>query len=206
MSDGRQSASLSDSSAATQIDRELAQLRSIVPSAEFVPRVQERIHKDAAFRPSGMPWWIRVGATATIVVALLVGSRVWWIRAPREVGAVLVTKRPSSIATQAAAPVPQPQRVARHSPGRIRSVPAGPSDGRSSQAAVLVSRDQLRAIARLQELVAQGHLTDKNSPLIGSAPGAVTDINPTPLTIPPLTVSSVEIVTVGAESNAGVKR
>jgi hypothetical protein len=69
----------------------------------------------------------------------------------------------------------------------------------------LVSGDQLRAIARLQELVARGDLTDKNSLPVDSAP-AMSDVRPTPLTIAPLTVSSVENVTAGEGAKAHLER
>ncbi|MGH9410796.1 MAG: hypothetical protein ACRD1V_15235 [Vicinamibacterales bacterium] len=209
MSDERQSASLNDSSA-TEIDRELAQLLSIAPSAEFVPRVQRRIRTEAALRPSRMPWWIRVAAAATVVLAILLGSRVWRTqRVTPEVRIVGITKQPPSVmppAHQAAAPLPQPPRIAGRRPKRVPPVPEGRREAGSTQADVVVSRDQLRAIARLQELVAHGDLTDKNSPPTGSIPEALTDIRPAPLAIAPLTVSVVEVITGGEGSRARLER
>jgi hypothetical protein len=106
-------------------------------------------------------------------------------------------------ATHAAAPVPQQQQIARRRPKGAPLVIARSSDA-GSKTEVLVSRDQLRAIARLQELVAKGDLTVANS--IGGAPEAVTDIRPAPLTIAPLNVSAVETVTGGEGSKARVER
>ena len=90
--------------------------------------------------------------------------------------------------------------------GNSRGPPVTARTSAGSKAEVLVSRDQLRAIARLQELVAKGDLTDANSPPVGSAPDAVTDIRPAPLTIAPLTVSAVETVTGGEGSKARLER
>jgi hypothetical protein len=69
-----------------------------------------------------------------------------------------------------------------------------------------VSRDQLRAIARLQELVAKGDLTDANAPPVANASEAMSDIRPAPLTIAPLTVSAVESVTGGEGSKVRMER
>lgn len=62
-----------------------------------------------------------------------------------------------------------------------------------AQTEVLVSRDQLRAIARLKELVAKGDLTDQNAPLIDRATEAVQDIRPAPLTLAPLTMPALTV-------------
>jgi hypothetical protein len=209
MSDERHLASVSDSSAATRVDRELAQLLSIAPSEEFVARVRQRIRDEAGVRPSRRPWWIPVAAAATVVLAILLTSRAWWTqRVPREVRTVRITEQLASgipPPTHAAALVPQPQHIARRRPKGIPPVTARTSDA-GSKAEVLVSRDQLRAIARLQELVAKGDLTDANSPPVGSVPEAVTDIRPAPLSVAPLTVSAVEMVTGGERSKSRVER
>jgi hypothetical protein len=65
---------------------------------------------------------------------------------------------------------------------------------RQPQPEVLVSRDQLRAIARLRELIVRGELTDKNLPPIGGAADGVSEIGVTPLSIAPLTLPPVETV------------
>ncbi|HEX6463142.1 MAG TPA: hypothetical protein VFZ98_01760 [Vicinamibacterales bacterium] len=209
MSDERHPASVSDSSAATRVDRDLAQLLSIAPSAEFVGRVRQRIRDEAGVRPSRTPWWVPVAFAATVVLAILFASRAWWTqRVPRDVSTAGITEQPASgipPASHAAALVPQPPQIAQRRPKGIQPVAARTSDT-ASKAEVLVSRDQLRAIARLQELVAKGDLTDANAPPVGSDREAVTDIRPAPLTIAPLTVPAVETVTGGEGSKARLER
>jgi hypothetical protein len=209
MFDERHPASVSDSSAATSVDRDLAQLVSIAPSAGFGARVRQRIRDEAGVRQSRTPWWIPVAVAPTVVLVILLGSRAWWNqRVPREVRTVPIAEPPASgvpPATHAPALVPQPQHIARHRPKSVPLDAARTSD-EGSTAEVLVSRDQLRAIARLQELAAKGDLTDVNPPRVGSAPEGVMDIRPAPLTIAPLTVSAVEMVTGGEGSRARVER
>ena len=209
MSDERHPGPVSDSSATTGVDRDLVQLLSIAPSAEFVARVRQRIRNDSGDRPARTPWWIPGAVAATVVLAILLGSRAWWTQGvAREVRTVRITEQPASVsppATHVTASVPQPQQIARRRPKGVPPVAARTGDA-GSKAEVLVSGDQLRAIARLQDLIRKGDLTEGNSPPAGSAPDAITEIQLAPLTIAPLTVPAVEIIAAVDGSRAPLER
>ena len=85
---------------------------------------------------------------------------------------------------------------------RVAAIAAAKGAAATAQPDVLVSRDQLRAIARLQQLMVNGQLTEDNLPPVGSAPDAITEIQFAPLTIVPLTLPAVEMVT-GPEGSRG---
>jgi hypothetical protein len=128
---------------------------------------------------------------------------------PREVRAAGDTVLPPVAASpqvQAGVPAPGPRRTARPVPPRVPSVAAGATDVGPAQPEVLVSRDQLRAIARLQDLIRRGDLTEKNSPPVGNVADTIREIEAAPLTIAPLAVPAVEIVTGADGSRAGSGR
>ena len=198
MSDQRHLQSVNDPLDQSRIDRELARLLSIAPSPEFGARVRQRIHDDRARRPSPSTWWIGLAAAAALVVIAVAASRTWPTdEAPREARAAIDTVLPSAPAQPRvrSVPVPGPDvRVRRALPPRVASPAAARDAGGPAQPQVIVSRDQLRAIARLRELIVSGELTEKNLPPAGSAPDALTEIRLAPLTIAPLTLPPVETV------------
>jgi len=178
----------------SEIDRDLARLLSIAPSAEFAARVRQRIGNARAPRQARFGWWIALAAPVALILVVTAILRPWRVdEAPREARAAVDTRLPSVATPPAARAVGVPARPA------ARRLAQGPGQAfaaaghRQPQPEVLVSRDQLRAIARLRELIVKGELTDKNLPVGGAADG-VSEIGVTPLTIAPLTVPPVETV------------
>lgn len=194
-------------SAAAQIDSDLTRLLSIAPSAAFVPGVEQRIREQAARKPARFSWWIGLAAAAALVLAVSFGSRAW--RTPpapqqaRHTNRTAIQPSVERPAMHPMAPEPEPRRIARHRTPHVPAFARGAAEPGPAQAEVLVSGDQLRAIARLQQLVAKGDMSENNLPPVGDGAAAATDIRPAPLTIAPLTVSAVETVTGGVAGSEG---
>lgn len=208
MSDKRHRQPVGDSLDGTSIDRDLAELLSIEPSPEFAAGVRRRIQDARALRRAPFRWWAAVAAAAALALLVMFASRASRMEEePRQA----TTPPPSDVVLKT---VPGPTPVATApargladmaSRPRVRSVPARSAKEWPVEPEVLVPRDRLRAIERLQDLIVAGTLTEKDLPrLDGDAP-AVGDIRPAPLTIPPLTVPDVGVV-AGPVSSTGRSR
>jgi hypothetical protein len=196
----------------SEIDRHLARLLSIAPSPAFGAQVRQRIRDGRAPHRAHSWWWIALAVPAALILVVMAALRPWRIEeaeAPRDARIAVDTALPSD------APVPEVRTVAAPTsraverpakPPRVAAIAAAKGAAAPAQPEVLVSRDQLRAIARLQQLMVNGQLTEGNLPPVGSAPDATTDIQPAPLTIVPLTLPAVERVTGPEGSRARSQR
>jgi hypothetical protein len=198
MPDERHLTSLSDSPGASQFDRDLTRLLSIAPSPEFAARVRQGIRDGHAAGHARSTWWLGVAAAAALTLLAMIAARAWRMDdAPREARTAPDVVLPAVAAApqvqETSTPAPR-QRRRETKPARVASGAAETAAAARPRPGVLVSRDQLRAIARLQELIVNGELTEKNLPPVGGAPGAATEIQPAPLTVAPLTMPAVEIV------------
>ena len=210
MSDERHLESVNGRLGESEIDRDLARLLSIAPSPEFTARVRQRIGDARAPRQARLGWWIAVAAPAAIALILVATSRIWRVdEAPRDARIAVDTALPSDVTVPEVRTVAAPasravQRPAK--PPRVAAIAAAKGAAATALPEVLVSRDQLRAIARLQQLMVDGQLTEDNLPPVGSAPDAMTEIQFAPLTIVPLTLPAVETVTGPGGSRARSER
>ena len=201
MPDERHLQSVNDPLDQSRIDRELTELLSIAPSPEFAARVRQRIRDERAPHLVRWRWWIGLAVPAAIVLVVMATSRSWQVaEAPRQLRAAVDTTLPSEATPAPGRPAGVP---ARHTAGSVAqrphltSVTAARRQAATPQPEVLVSRDQLRAIARFREMIVSGELTEKNLPPAGNAPDTLTEISLPPLVIAPLILPSVETVVGG---------
>ncbi len=160
--------------------------------------MRERIRDERTVRQSRSVWRAGLAAAAAVALVATFASRAWrteeaprGVRTATDIALPVVATQPEVQATRLP-PALQGPRQAR--PTRARAVTAATVSDGPSRPDVLVSGDQLRALARLRELTLNGELTEKNLPPAASDPGAMTDIRIAPLTIAPLTLPGVEIV------------
>jgi len=180
---------------ATALDRELTELLSIAPSPEFAARVRERIGDEPAPGRTRPTWWLGFAAAAALILAVVFASRAWRSEeAPRQARTASdrllppVAETPRVDASpRSAAPTKRAATPPRVVVARARATTRVPAE-----VEVLVSGDQLRAIARLQQLMVNGQLTEDNLPPAAAA--GATDLRPAPLAIAPLTLPAVESV------------
>lgn len=199
MSDTRHRQSVGDPSDATPIDRALSELLSVEPSPEFAAGVRRRIQAERASRPAPFAWWIGLASAAALALVVLLVTRP--SRVEDRSRQVTTATPPADVVLTNARSQPPVERAVRARPAvrpatRSRAViiPAGVAQEVAPEPEVLVPRDQLRAIARMQELIVSGALSEKDLPRADSASAGM-GIQPAPLAIPSLTVHDVEVVT-----------
>jgi hypothetical protein len=199
MSDERRPQSVSGAPDASAIDRELTALLSIEPSAEFAAGVRERIRDRRIAGNPRLTWWLGVAAAVAVITIAAFASRTGrTAEAPRAARTATDIVLPAVVASAPhraprAAQTPLQRRRDTQSPRRL--VRASVIADGPRPAEVLVPRDQFRAIARLEQLIVNGELTEQNLPGNGSAV-AGNEIRPAPLAIPPLVVPPIDAAAV----------
>jgi hypothetical protein len=199
MPDTRRAQSVAGSLDRTSIDRDLAALLSIDPSPEFAAGVRRRVDGARASHPVPFRWWAAGAAVAALALLAAFLPRAPQVETPR-----VATTRPSDVVLEAPAaahPIESSTRRPRAASAGVRRAPESPAEPE-----VLVPADRLRAIARLQELIVAGALTEADLPRRDSAPAAAVDIQPAPLTILPLIVPDVAVVAGPAAATGQSRR
>ena len=178
------------------VDAELERALAMTASPEFVSGVTARVRpsdvRPAAWRPAAV--WIGLAAAAAIAAAA-------FLRAP--VTNAPATSSPPRTAAAVSAPLATPRPivepvsppVVRRSPAVRRSAPKVPrpfAAPHAEEPPVIVDANQIRAIARLHELLVEGRLNEKTLPPPGPHEAAALTI--APLEIPDITVPDVEAI------------
>jgi hypothetical protein len=175
------------------VDAELAHTLSLSASPEFVARVTSRVtapSRSVVWRPAAV--WVGLAAAAAIAVAAVLR---WPAPAVSPVGppsasALSVPAPPSMVAeTPARASAAARVTVRRSGPPSSRKVLPAP---RVEDPVVIVNPDQVRAIARLRELLNAGRLTEKMLP--PERPHEAAELTVAPLNIPSITVPDVDAI------------
>ena len=181
----------------TDVDAELARTLSLSASPEFVARVTSRVTapgRSVVWRPAAV--WVGLAAAAAIAVAAVlrgpapaVSPMTGAPATPREsaVASAPVTT-PAIVETGALSPTDRRPAVRRSQPRPSRQVAAPVSV--QGEPPVIVSPDQVRAIARLHQLVNAGRINEKTLP--PERPHQAAELVVAPLEIPDIKVPDVE--------------
>ena len=196
MPDDRHNESLSGEPGESEIERDLARLLSIAPSADFGAQVRRRIQDERPHRAAASTLWVGLASAAAVVLIAIAAARSWQAdKTPQETLAASDVVLPAVPATPEVRPVPPPAETGNRRATPPRAIPViARKDAGPAEPEVIVSRDQLRAIARYQQMIVRGELTGQNLPPAGGATAAVTDIRVPALIIAPLTVPAVDTI------------
>ena len=188
-----------------EVDLELGELASVTASPGFVARATSRApaggRRTVAWRPAAV--WAGLAAAAAILLGIALRDPSSGPQPAVPVGSA-VPGAPSPAPLEApartdASPAPRTaeRRVAQASPARRMAggrpaVPArsGGPTAAAAEPVVIVDPDQVRAIARLRELVHAGRLTEAMLP--APAPHVASELTVLPLEIPEIRVPSID--------------
>ena len=187
-----------------EVDLELGELASLTASPGFVARATSRApvgrRRTVAWRRAA---WAGLAAAAAILVGIALRDPSSLPQPAVPVGAA-VPGAPAQAPLEApartdAAPAPRTagRPMAQASPDRRVAggrpavpPPAGVPTTAAAEPVVIVDPDQVRAIARLRELVQAGRLTEAMLP--APAPHVASELTVLPLEIPEITVPSID--------------
>jgi len=191
-------------------DALLRQTMSAEPSAEFLPRVRDRI---PAQPPRFFSWWrfaVVAGPAAAAALVLVLWTTpepalVIIPPAPVAPSAPRVAVTPLEPTVPVIASAPKPRAVPRWAPARSPRTPARVVvPQREAEVVVMVDERQRAALAMLMRLVGDGRLTDEafaqtTPQSMGAIREQVFPVNVAPVVVSPIAVGGV--LWVGAERN-----
>ena len=163
-----------------RIDEELRQALDVAPSPAFLPRVREKVAREAAPRAWGLSWLVLAvaGAAAVAAAAWLLQSQ----PAPQSSPvAELRVERPALSATTAPA-VPEARRA-------VKVVPVAATAQPAPQPEILVPPGQEEALRRFVSAIWSGQV-DATAIIAGDAPSVLPDLVIAPLEVKPLTTET----------------